>query len=117
MPMTFVYHPEYSPVQAFSNRRDISIPSGTTIVQGIYYSWDSSGFTGRGWHEELSGSPIAIFDFVDAGYSSVEDYVAGVGHLNDVFAYWSQHYDLDDWDAFYNAVGTDSGCMDVVRPT
>lgn len=58
-----------------------------------------------------------MFDFESAGYSSVEDYVAGVGNLDEVFAYWSQHYNLDGWDAFYNAVGTDSGCMDVVRPT
>ena len=117
MPMTFVYHPEYSPVQAFSNRRDISIPSGTTIVQGIYYSWDSSGFTGKGWFEHILGGPTAMFDFANAGYSSVEEYVAGVGDLDDVFAYWSQHYDLEGWHAFYSAVGINSGCMDVVHPT
>lgn len=117
MPMTFVYHPEYSPVQAFSNRRDISTPSGGTILQGIYYSWDSNGFTGKGWHEEVSGGPTAIFDFKSAGYDGVEDYVEKVGNLNEVFANWSQYYTLDDWNRFYNAVGIDSGCMDVVRPT
>ena len=117
MPMTFVYHPEYSPVQAFSNRRDFSIPSGTTIVQGIYYSWDSSGFTGNGWFEHISGGPTAMFDFESAGYSSVEEYVARVGDLDDVFAYWSQNYNLAGWNSFYTAVGVDSGCMDVVRPT
>lgn len=117
MPVTFVYHPEYSPVQAFSNRRDISTPSGVTIVQGIYYFWDINGFTGIEWHEDVTGGPTAMFDFEDEGYSSVEDYVAEVGNLNAVFAYWSQNYTIEGWNAFYTAVGYNSGCMDVVHPT
>lgn len=58
-----------------------------------------------------------MFDFEGEGYSGVEDYVARVGNLNQVFENWSQHYDLEGWHAFYSAVGIESGCMDVVRPT
>ena len=47
----------------------------------------------------------------------VADYVAGNGNLNVVFDYWAQHYTLEGWDSFYNAVGVNSGCMDVDHST
>lgn len=116
MPEVFVYHPDYSPVQAFANTRDITVPSGTTIVQGIYYSWNSEGFTGQGWLQSISGGPTNMYP----GFNSDEDvaqYVADQGNLDDVFSHWSKIYNINGWDAFYNAVGKNSGCMDVVRPT
>lgn len=50
------------------------------------------------------------------GFESNEDvaaYVADVENLDAVFLHWSNMYTLDGWDAFYTAVGKDSGCMDV----
>lgn len=43
----------------------------------------------------------------------VANYVATNGNLNDVFSHWASSYTLQGWDDFYNAVGVDSGCMDV----
>lgn len=45
--------------------------------------------------------------------ADVAAYVAATGNLNEVFNYWAQRYTLEGWDDFYNAVGVDSGCMDV----
>lgn len=45
--------------------------------------------------------------------NDVAEYVAVNQNLDAVFKYWSQRYTLEGWDAFYNAVGVDSGCMDV----
>lgn len=50
------------------------------------------------------------------GFGSNEDvanYVATNNNLDAVFSNWAQKYTLEGWDAFYNAVGVDSGCMDV----
>ena len=41
------------------------------------------------------------------------NYVANNGDLNAVFSHWSTKYDLTGWDKFYNAVGIESGCMNV----
>ena len=101
----------YSEVAAFSTR-DITIPSGETIVHGIYYMWNDDGFTGRGWMRDIEGGPTNMYP----GFESDEDvknHIANNGNLNAVFSYWSQHYTLTGWDTFYNAVGVNSGCMDV----
>lgn len=44
----------YSEVAAFSTR-NTTIPSGASIVHGIYYKWDDGGFTGRGWMLDIEG--------------------------------------------------------------
>ena len=101
----------YSEVAAFSTR-DNTIPSGASIVHGIYYMWTDEGFTRQGWMYDVKGGPTNMYP----GFHSEEDvadYVAAGNNLNDVFLYWSQHYTLEGWDAFYNAVGVDSDCMDV----
>ena len=101
-----------SPVEARSVPNDITIPSGSTVVHGIYYMWDDQGFTGKGWMYDVSGGPTNTYpDF--SSDEDVANYVANNGDLDDVFSYWSQHYSLAGWDAFYDAVGVDSGCMDV----
>ena len=101
----------YSEVAAFSTRNN-TIPSGASIVRGIYYMWNDEGFTGNGWMHNVDGGPTNIYP----GFTSdqdVADYVAREKNLDDVFSYWSQHYTLQGWDKFYNAAGVGSGCMDV----
>ena len=114
---SYVYHPEYSPVQAFSyGRNGTSIPSGASIVRGIYYMWDGGGFTGKGWMYGVDGGPTNIYP----GFTSDEDvaaHVAANGDLDAVFSNWAQKYTLEGSDNFYNAVGVNSGCMDVDHST
>ena len=108
---------EYEAVAAYSvDSRDGTIPSGASIVHGIYYMWNDEGFTGNGWMYGIQGGPTNMYpDF--SSDKDVADYVAGNGNLNVVFDYWAQHYTLGGWDDFYNAVGVDSGCMDVHHST
>lgn len=103
---------QYEPVMARAVSNDLEIPSGKTIVQGIYYMYNERGFTGQGWMYEVDGGPTKMYP----GFESNEDvaaYVADVENLDAVFLHWSSMYTLDGWDAFYTAVGKDSGCMDV----
>lgn len=103
---------QYTQVAAYSVARDITIPSGASIVHGIYYMWNDQGFTGQGWMYGVSGGPTAMYpDF--GSDADVAAYVAEHGNLNDVFSDWSERYTLQGWDDFYNAVGVNSGCMDV----
>ena len=102
----------YSEVAAFSTR-DITIPSGASIVRGIYYMWNDTGFTGQGWMYEIEGGPTNIYRPDFGSNENVANYVAAEGNLDAVFSYWAQHYTLEGWDKFYNAVGVGSGCMDV----
>ena len=101
----------YSEVAAFSTQ-DPTIPSGASIVRGIYYMWNNGGFIGKGWMYTVAGGPTNMY----TGFSSNDDvasYVATNGNLDAVFSYWAQHYTLEGWDNFYKAVGVDSGCMNV----
>ena len=101
----------YSEVAAFSTR-NTSIPSGASIVRGIYYMWNDQGFSGQGWMYGTEGGPTNMYsDFKSE--EDVKEYVARVGNLDAVFSYWAQNYTLEGWDNFYTAVGVDSGCMDV----
>ena len=100
----------YSEVAAFSTR-NTSIPSGASIVRGIYYMWNESGFTGNGWMHDVDGGPTNVYGFTSD--DEVAAYVAEKGNLDAVFSYWAQHYTLEGWDNFYTKVGVDSGCMDV----
>lgn len=105
----------YSEVAAFSTRKN-NIPSGVSIVQGIYYMWNENGFTGNGWKYDIEGGPTNMYP----EFHSEEDvakYVAAGNNLNEVFSQWSQKYNLVGWNNFYNAVGVNSGCMDVVYPS
>lgn len=103
---------QYTQVAAYSVARDNTIPSGASIVQGIYYMWNEDGFTGRGWMHDIEGSPTNMYpDFQDD--DDVAAYVAEYENLNAVFSAWSQNYTLEGWDNFYKAVGVGSGCMDV----
>lgn len=108
---------EYDPVEGYSvNTREVTIPSGASIVQGIYYMWNDNGFTGRGWRYEIEGGPTNMYP----GFLSNADvaaYVSTTGNLNAVFSHWAQHYTLEGWNNFYTAVGVDSGCMDVHHPS
>lgn len=109
---TYVFHPQYSPVAAYNVDNQNTIPSGASIVRGIYYKWDNQGFTGQGWLYNVAGGPTNMYpDFTSD--DDVADYVAATGNLNAVFSNWASKYDLTGWDNFYNAVGVDSGCMDV----
>lgn len=107
----FVDEEQYSAVAAYSvgNTRT-GIPSGATIVEGIYYMWDDGGFTGDGWKYNVVGGPTNTYP----DFSSDEDvalYVETNGNLDAVFSYWSAHYNKYGWDAFYRAVNLN--CMDV----
>lgn len=104
---------EYDPVEGYSvNTRDVTIPSGASIVRGIYYMWNDEGFTGKGWMHDIEGGPTNMYPDFDSD-ADVAAYVSTIGNLNEVFSYWAQHYTLEGWDKFYNAVGVGSGCMDV----
>lgn len=109
----FAYDDQYTAVAAYStNSRNVTIPSGASIVRGIYYMWNDAGFTGKGWRYSVEGGPTNMYpDF--SSDTDVANYVAANQNLDEVFSYWAQHYTLEGWDAFYNAVGVDSGCMDV----
>lgn len=114
----FAYDDQYVAVAAYSvNSAGNTIPSGASVVQGIYYMWNELGFTGQGWMTGISGSPTNMFN--DGMYANNEDafaeYAASVQNLNDVFSQWAENYTLEGWDNFYAAVGVDSGCMDVVH--
>ncbi len=105
---------EYSAVTAYSigSGREGGIPSGASIVHGIYYMWNDDGFTGQGWMQKIDGGPTNIYP----GFLSDTDvaaYVSENGNLDAVFSHWAQYYTLEGWDNFYNAVGVGSGCMDV----
>lgn len=89
-----------------------TIPSGASIVRGIYYMWNDEGFTGKGWMYEISGGPTNMYSDFKSN-NDVAQYVATTGNLDAVFAYWAENYTLVGWDNFYNAVGVNSGCMDV----
>lgn len=103
----------YSPVAAYSvSARDVTIPSGASIVRGIYYMWDNQGFTSNGWMYDVKGGPTNMYQDFQSD-DDVANYVAIHGNLNAVFSYWSENYTLEGWDNFYNAVGVESGCMDV----
>ena len=105
---------QYTQVAAYSVARENTIPSGASIVHGIYYMWNDDGFTGKGWMYDVEGGPTNMYpDF--RSNDDVAEFVASNQNLNAVFSYWSQHYTLDGWDAFYNRVGKDSGCMDVAQ--
>lgn len=108
---------EYDPVEGYSvNTRGVTIPSGASIVQGIYYMWDERGFTGQGWMYGIKGGPTNMYP----GFASDEDvanHVAANGNLDLVFNHWAQYYTLEGWNNFYNAVGVNSGCMDVHHPS
>ncbi len=104
---------QYSTVQAYTiSGNSRTIPSGASIVRGIYYMWNDQGFTGNGWMYEVPGGPTNKYpDF--KSNEDVAKYVADNGDLNAVFAHWADNYDLDGWDNFYMAVRNYPGCMDV----
>lgn len=102
----------YSAVAAYSVDGTNTIPSGATIVQGVYYMWDEQGFISTGWHADMFGSPI------NSGLGNVSNdevlaYIAdpnrGNGTLDPIFANWNP--DMNAWDVFYNAVPL--GCKTV----
>lgn len=103
---------QYTQVAAYSVARDNTIPSGASIVQGIYYMWNDDGFTGNGWMYSVKGGPTNSYPHFKSD-DDVVAYLAERKDLNEVFSYWSQNYTLEGWDNFYNNVGVDSGCMDV----
>lgn len=102
----------YSEVAAFSTR-NTTILSNASIVHGIYYMWTDEGFTGQGWMYKVKGGPTNMYPYFDSD-EDVANYVKNNGDLNDVFSYWLQHYTLEGWDNFYNAVRFNMSCMDVV---
>lgn len=110
----YAYDEEYSGVAAYSVRADNGIPSGASIVQGIYYKWNDSGFTGQGWLYEVFGGPTNIYPSFQSN-EDVASFLVNKGNLNDVFSHWAAHYTLEGWDNFYNAVGVESDCMDVAH--
>ena len=101
----------YSEVAAFSTQ-DPTIPSGASIVRGIYYMWNDQGFTGKGWMYEVDGGPTKLYPDFNSN-DDVAAYVADKGNLDAVFSHWAQNYTLEGWDNFYTEVGVDSGCMNV----
>lgn len=109
----FAYDDQYTAVAAYStNSRNVTIPSGASIVRGIYYMWNDEGFTGKGWMHEIEGGPTNMYPDFQSD-ADVAAYVAEHGNLDKVFSYWAGIYTLEGWDAFYTAVGVGSGCMDV----
>ena len=103
---------QYTQVAAYSVARDNTIPSGASIVHGIYYKWNDQGFTGKGWRYDGTGGPTNKYPYFHSN-EDVAKYVADNGNFDNVFSYWSEHYSLEGWDNFYQDVGVGSGCMDV----
>ena len=103
---------QYTQVAAYSVTRDSTIPSGASIVHGVYYKWNDGGFTGQGWMYKIVGGPTNMYQDFQSD-EDVANYVATHGNLDAVFSYWSEHYDINGWNNFYTAVGYDTGCMDV----
>lgn len=95
-----------------ANTTSTAISSGASIVRGIYYMWNDQGFTGHGWKYSVEGGPTNMYPGFHSD-ADVADYVAANDNLDAVFSYWAQHYTLEGWDNFYNAVGISSGCMNV----
>lgn len=107
---------QYSTVQAYtSSGNSITIPSGASIVQGIYYMWNDQGFTGQGWMYTVSGGPTNMYSDFKSD-QDVAAYVANNGNLDAVFSSWAQDYTLEGWHNFYMEVHKrNSNCMDVVQ--
>ncbi len=104
---------QYQPLMAAAaNSTSNAISSGASIVHGIYYMWNDQGFTGKGWMHAVAGGPTNMYPGFHSD-ADVADYVAANDNLDAVFSHWAQNYTLEGWDNFYNAVGADSGCMDV----
>ena len=104
----------YSAVSARDVSTSGNIPSGATIVQGIYYMWNDEGFTGKGWMYDIEGGPTNMYPEFRRD-EDVAAYVQATGNLDAVFSHWNQHYTIVGWNNFYTEVGVDSGCMDVVH--
>lgn len=114
----FAYDDQYVAVAAYSvNSAGNTIPSGASVVEGIYYMWNDAGFTGQGWMTDIEGGPTYMFD--NGRYANNDtafaEYAATVPNLNEVFGEWAEHYTLEGWHSFYMAVGVESNCMDVVH--
>ena len=106
---------EYDGVMAFSVPAEgTTIPSGATIVRGIYYKWNERGFIGQGWMYNIPGGPTGMYPHFNSE-ADVAAHVAEHQNLDKVFEHWSQYYTLEGWDTFYNAVGATSGCVDVAH--
>lgn len=103
----------YTDVSAYGIATYAGIPSGATVVRGIYYMWNDNGFTGQGWMCKVEGGPTEMYGFTSN--DDVREYLTTHQNLDEVFRDWSEKYTLTGWDNFYNAVGVDSGCMDVER--
>ena len=107
---------QYSTVQAYTiSGNSGTIPSGASIVQGIYYMWNDQGFTGNGWMRDVSGGPTNMYPYFKSD-DDVEKHIEDYGDLNAVFAHWAGIYDKEGWHNFYMAVYSGNpDCLDVVQ--
>ena len=107
---------QYSTVQAYTiSGNSRAIPSGASIVRGIYFMWNDEGFTGKGWRYDIVGGPTNKYPDFHSN-DDVANYVAANQNLDDVFSSWAQHYTFEGWHNFYMAVyNSNPNCMDVDR--
>lgn len=99
----------YSPVAANAIGTSRAIPSGSTVVNGAYFSWNENGFTGTGWYI-TDGSPL---DSAGITEENIDDYLAQNENLNSVFASWSPTFDgFMNWADNFREGGAGYGCAD-----
>ena len=80
----------YSPVEANSAPANRAIPSGSTVVNGAYFSWDEDGFSGTGWYI-TPGSPLSDYGLTTE--EAIHEYLSSYTNLNEVFSAWSPSFD------------------------
>lgn len=99
----------YTDVQAIAMAMDNSIPSGSTVVNGAYFSWNENGFVGTGWYI-TDGSPLKNAGITD---DTIGEYLENNGNLNQVFADWHPSFDeFMNWADNFREGGPGTGCAD-----
>lgn len=99
----------YSEVQAMVMPMDLTVPSGSTVVNGAYFSWNESGFVGVSWFI-TPGSPL---DSAGITEESIDQYLTDNGDLNDVFSSWNPSFDgFMSWADNFRDGATGAGCAD-----
>lgn len=87
----YVSAPIYNDVAAYSTYANSTVPSGATVINGAYFRWDRSGFTGHGWFRQVEGGPLSGFASDEAVLAYIDG--EGQGTLNGIFSSWNPTYD------------------------
>lgn len=92
------------------NARD-AVPSGATVINGVYFIWNNSGFTGHSFYTNIPYGPTASYGFKSD--QAVIDYITANINLDDVFASWNPTFDEFMYFAdLFRTGGEAYGCAD-----